>query len=161
MATIYESMAAFFKKDEWPATQIEGQTAMSMNFQGQNGRWGCLARVDQEKELVLFYSYCPVKAPEDKRPILADFLTRANYGLYIGNFEMDYNDGEIRYKTSVDVEGNKSTEEGEAEPVQLTFALMKRLVYDNVGVMDKYMPGIMAVIYGGASPTEAIAKVEG
>jgi hypothetical protein len=172
MGKIYDSMAEFFKKDDWPATQIEGQTAMSMNFQGQNGRWGCLARADEEKELVLFYSYCPIKAPEDKRPILADFLTRANYGLYIGNFEMDYNDGEIRYKTSIDVEGNKSIDEvpgadGKTlekkgdEPVQLSFALMKRLVYDNVGVMDKYMPGVMAVVYGGASPTEAIAKVEG
>lgn len=170
--SIYDSMAAFFKKDDWPATQVEGQTAMSMNFQGQNGRWGCLARVDQEKELVLFYSYCPVKAPEDKRPILADFLTRANYGLYIGNFEMDFNDGEVRYKTSIDVEGNIGTDPADkpaegAEPappsteqVQLTFPLMKRLVYNNVGVMDKYMPGIMAVVYGGASPTEAIAKVE-
>ena len=178
MGKIYDAMANFFKKDDWPATQVEGQTAMSMNFQGQNGRWGCLGRVDEDKQLVLFYSYCPIKAPEDKRPILADFLTRANYGLYVGNFELDYNDGEIRYKTSIDVEGNKSIEEEapagstptngaksaeavtEQSPVELSFALMKRLVYNNVGVMDKYMPGIMAVVYGGASPTEAIAKVE-
>ena len=96
MGKIYDAMANFFKKDDWPATQVEGQTAMSMNFQGQNGRWGCLGRVDEEKQLVLFYSYCPIKAPEDKRPILADFLTRANYGLYVGNFEMDFNDGEVR-----------------------------------------------------------------
>ncbi|HST05674.1 MAG TPA: YbjN domain-containing protein [Chloroflexia bacterium] len=204
MGKIYDAMANFFKKDDWPATQVEGQTAMSMNFQGQNGRWGCLGRVDEEKQLVLFYSYCPIKAPEEKRPILADFLTRANYGLYVGNFEMDYNDGEIRYKTSLDVEGNKSIEEAAPvgstdstdntatngangttgatgatgdttatgpssangtpapanEPVELSFALMKRMVYDNVGVMDKYLPGIMSVVYGGASPTEAIAKIE-
>jgi hypothetical protein len=150
MGAIYDVMEDFFKKDEWPATKLENQPAMSMNFQGQNGRWSCYARVEEEKEIVLFYSYCPMKAPEDKRPILGDFLTRANYGLYIGNFEMDYNDGEVRFKTSVDVEGD-----------ELSFALMKRLVYDNVGVMDKYLPGVMAVIYGGASPTEAIAKVEG
>jgi hypothetical protein len=30
-----------------------------------------------------------------------------------------------------------------------------------VSIMDKYLPGIMAVIYGGSSPTEAIALVEG
>jgi hypothetical protein len=161
MGAIYDAMEAFFKKDEWPANKIENQAAMSMNFQGQNGRWSCYARVEEEKQIVLFYSYCPMKAPEDKRPILADFLTRANYGLYIGNFEMDYNDGEVRFKTSLDVEGNKSVEEGAKDPVELSFALMKRVVYDNVGVMDKYLPGVMAVIYGGASPTEAIAKVEG
>lgn len=149
MGAIYDAMVDFFKKDEWPAVPIEGQTAMTMNFQGQNGRWGCVGRVEEEKEIILFYSYCPMKAPEDKRPIMADFLTRANYGLYIGNFEMDYNDGEIRFKTSIDVEGDR-----------LSFDLMKRLVYDNVGVMDKYLPGIMTIIYGGASPTEAIAKVE-
>ena len=93
--------------------------------------------------------------------LLADFLTGANYGLYIGNFEMDFNDGEVRFKTSIDVEGNKSVAEEGKEPAELSFALMKRMVYDNVGVMDKYLPGVMSVIYGGASPTEAIAKVEG
>lgn len=30
----------------------------------------------------------------------AEFLTRANYGLVFGNFEMDMHDGEIRYKPS-------------------------------------------------------------
>jgi hypothetical protein len=161
MGAIFDAMESFFKKDDWPANKIENQEAMSMNFQGTNGRWSCYARVEQEKQIVLFYSYCPMKAPEDKRPILADFLTRANYGIYIGNFEMDFNDGEVRFKTSIDVEGNKSVEEGAKDPVELSSALMKRVVYDNVGVMDKYLPGVMSVIYGGASPTEAIAKVEG
>ena len=78
-----------------------------------------------------------------------NFLTRANYGLLIGNFEMDYNDGEVRYKTSIDVEGDR-----------LSKALVKRLVYDNLAVMDRYLPGVLSVIYGGASPTEAIAQVE-
>src|SRR4051794_34043310 len=160
MGAIFDVMEEFFKTDDWPATKLENQPAMSMNFQGSNGRWSCYARVEEEKQIVLFYSYCPMKAPEDKRPILGDFLTRANYGLYIGNFEMDYNDGEVRFKTSIDVEGNKSVEEGATDPVELSFALMKRVVYDNVGVMDKYLPGIMSVIYGGASPTEAIAQVE-
>jgi hypothetical protein len=90
-----------------------------------------------------------VKVPEDKRLIMADFLTRANYGLYIGNFEMDFNDGEVRYKTSIDVEGT-----------ELNTALITRVVYDNLAVMDRYLPGIMSVVFGGASPTEAIAQVE-
>lgn len=146
---LFDAMWAFFQKDEWPTIRVEGQTAATANFQGQNGRWGVLARSDEDKELLLFYSYCPIKIDEAKRPIIADFITRANYGLYVGNFEMDFNDGEVRYKTSVDVEGS--------EP---TFDLIKRLVYNNVGVMDRYLPGIMAVNYGGDSPQAAIAKVE-
>jgi hypothetical protein len=42
----------------------------------------------------------------------------------------------------------------------LSSALSKRLVYTNVLMMDKYLPGIMAVIYGGVSPEQAIAQVE-
>ena len=56
------------------------------------------------------------------------FLIRANYGMMIGNFEMDFTDGEIHYKTSIDVEGDK-----------LSSALIKRLVYANVMMMDEYL----------------------
>ncbi len=68
---------------------------------------------------------------------IAEFITRANYGLVIGNFELDFSDGELRYKTAIDVEDDN-----------LSFALIKQMVYANVIIMDKYLPGIMAVIEG-------------
>ena len=37
---------------------------------------------------------------------IAEFLTRTNYSMIIGNFELDFADGEIRYKTSIDVQGD-------------------------------------------------------
>ena len=150
MGAILDALTTFFKEENWAFSQVEGKPVLWMDFPGRNGRWTCFAREDEEKQIFLFHSYLPVKAPEDKRPVLADFLTRANYGLYIGNFEMDFNDGEVRYKTSIDVEGT-----------ELNHALIKGAVYANVAIMDKYLPGIMSVIYGGSSPTEAIALVEG
>lgn len=150
MGAILDALMTFFREDDWSFSQIEDKPVLWMDFAGKNGRWTCFAREDEQKQIFLFHSYLPVKAPAEKRPLLADFLTRANYGLYIGNFEMDYNDGEVRYKTSLDVENTT-----------LNNALIKGLVYANVAIMDKYLPGIMSVIYGGASPTEAIALVEG
>ena len=67
----------------------------------------------------------------------------------MGNFEMDYSDGEIRFKTSIDVSGDR-----------ITFALLRQLIYTNVLTMDQYLPSIMAVIYGNATPEEAIAQIE-
>jgi hypothetical protein len=98
----------------------------------------------------VFYSVLDTNVPPDKRSAVAEFLTRANYGVYIGNFEMDYSDGEVRYKTSITVKGDR-----------LTPALVKNLVYINVIMMDEYFPGIMSVIYAGVSPADAIAKTEG
>lgn len=149
MGAIYDAAIQFFKEEEWVFVEIEGKPALSLNYAGKSGTWSCFAKAEEDKEMLLFYSYCPMKVPENKRPLVGDYLTRANYGLLIGNFEMDYNDGEVRYKTSIDVEGD-----------QLSKALVKRLVYDNLAVMDRYLPGVLSVIYGGASPTEAIAQAE-
>ncbi len=149
MGAIFDAMVDFFRADNWSFSQVEGKPVLWMDFAGKNGRWTCFAREDEERQIFLFHSYLPVKAPEDKRPVLADMLTRANYGLYIGNFELDFNDGEVRFKTSLDVENDR-----------LSHALTKGAVYANVSIMDKYLPGIMSVIYGGASPTEAIAQIE-
>ncbi|NEQ30985.1 MAG: YbjN domain-containing protein [Leptolyngbya sp. SIO4C5] len=67
----------------------------------------------------------------------------------VGNFELDFSDGEIRYKTSLDVEGDR-----------LSQASIKQLVYTNVFTMDRYLPGIEAVIKYGTNAEAAIALVE-
>jgi hypothetical protein len=81
---------------------------------------------------------------------MAEFITRANYGMRIGNFEMDFSDGELRYKSSIDVEDDR-----------LSSPLVKHMIYPNVLMMDKYLPGIMAIIYAGKSPQQAVEEIEG
>lgn len=90
-----------------------------------------------------------MNAPPAKRPAIAEFITRANYGLPNGNFEMDFEDGEIRFKTSMDT-----------EDIELTDAMVRNLVYANVLAMDQYLPGIMNVIYSDMSPDAAINRIE-
>jgi hypothetical protein len=89
--------------------QLGNQPILQMTFQGKNGKWTCYAQVHEEQPIFFFFSVCPVNVPEDKRLSMADFLTRANYGLKVGNFEMDFSDGEIRYKTSINVENDQLT----------------------------------------------------
>ncbi|MBD2356006.1 YbjN domain-containing protein [Tolypothrix sp. FACHB-123] len=139
----------FFKADEWAFMEIPGQPALQLPFQGENGKWNCYARARSEQKQFVFYSICPVNAPENKLLSIAEFITRANSGMIVGNFELDFNDGEISYKTSIDVEGDR-----------LSFALIKRVVYANVAMMDEYLPGIMSIIYSNVTPVDAIAKIE-
>jgi hypothetical protein len=140
---------AFFTEDDWSFTRVEGETALRLGFEGDNGEWNCYAQVDEEGEQIMFYSIWGDRVPEDRRLTMAEFLTRANYGLIVGNFEMDFGDGEIRYKTSLDIEGGT-----------LTSSLIKRIVYPNVLMMDKYLPGIKAVMKGEQTPEDAIAQIE-
>jgi hypothetical protein len=145
----FEEIVNFFEEDGWSFVQIEGEPLLQMVFQGENGKWTCYAKARDDQEQFVFYSVCPVNAPDSKRLAVAEFLTRANSGMIIGNFEMDFEDGEIRYKTSIDFEDDS-----------LSSALIKRLVYANVMMMDAYLPGMMSVIYGDVTPVDAIAQIE-
>jgi hypothetical protein len=147
-AGIYSALIDFFTQDDWTFSKIPGELALQIPYQGQNATWNCYAKAREEQQQFIFYSISPIAAPEDKRMAIAHFLTLANYGTLIGNFELDFNDGEIRYKTSIDVEGDR-----------LTPALIKRLVYTNVAMMDEYLPGIEAVL-AGEKPEQAIRLVE-
>lgn len=146
---VLEAVAAFLTDDDWRFQQIEDKTILTMGFKGEGGSWRCYAQAKEQEKRFVFYSVMESSAPPEKRQAVAEFITRANYGLIIGNFEMDFSDGEIRYKTSIDIEG------GELAP-----QMIKSLIYANVLTMDRYFPGIMSVIYAGTDPAEAIDRVE-
>jgi hypothetical protein len=147
---ISETVIHFFADENWPYMPIESEPILRVPFKGEHGQWMCYAQAREEQQQFVFYSVCPTSVPDDKRVAMAEFVARANYGLIIGNFEMDFRDGELRYKTSIDVEGD-----------ELTSPLVRSLVYANVAMMDQYLPGILAVLYGGTTPEDAIAQIEG
>lgn len=145
-------VAAFFTEDGWSFEQMPERPILRLPFQGKGGRWNCYAqiRVTHDVEQILFYSVLPLNVPDDKLSAIAEFITRANYGMALGNFELDFNDGEVRYKTSIDV-----------TDTEITSSLLRPLIYTNVLMMDKYMSGLMAVVYADMSPAEAVKQIEG
>jgi hypothetical protein len=147
---IFEAMVNFFQQENWQFQEVPENQSLNLGFQEKNGQYECYAIARNEQQQMVFYSIIPVQAPENKRSAVAEFITRANYGIIIGNFELDFTDGEIRYKTSIDVDGNG-----------LNFNLIQNLVYANVTMMDEYLPGIIAVIENDVSPEEAIKQLEG
>jgi hypothetical protein len=150
MGRILQAIEQFLQEDDWPHSLLEDRPIYKTGFEGKNGQFTCYAQERTEQQQFVFYSVFPVRAPDDRLNEVAEFITRANYGMIIGNFELDYADGEVRYKTSVDV-----------EDVDLVEPLIRHLMYANVLTMDKYFPGLMRVLYAGISPADAVGEVEG
>ncbi len=148
--SIFTAITNFFESDEWQFVNIPEASTLRLLFRGENGQWTCYAKAREQQQQFAFYSVSPINAPENKRLPIIEFITRANYGMIMGNFEFDFMTGEIRYKTSIDVEGDN-----------LSFALIKQMVYANVMMMDEYLPGIMAVIEAEVEVKEAILQIEG
>ena len=140
MGRILDAVGRFLDQDDWPHNLIDGRAVYKTGFEGKNGQFTCYAQERTEQDQFVFYSVFPVRAPENRIPDVAEFVNRANYGMIIGNFELDYNDGEIRYKTSVDV-----------EEVDIVEPLIRHLIYANVLTMDKYFP---CLLYTSPSPRD-------
>jgi hypothetical protein len=134
-STIFDAILSFFLEEDWQYTKIKGETLLHLIFQGRNSKWDCYAKAREKEKQMIFYSICPMKVPASQRLAMAELLTIVNYGIIIGNFEMNFANGEISYKTSIDVEGDR-----------LSFALIKKLVYTNVTVMDEYLSEIISAI---------------
>ena len=128
---------------------IAGETKFMLPFGGGSANYVSYLRIDEERCFVLFYAMCPLVASENRRQAMAEFITRANYGLSIGNFELDLADGEIRFKAALDVEGSHLNE-----------ALLGPLVFASTHTMDRYLPGIIEVLYQDGEPAQVIDAIE-
>ena len=149
--TLYETVKEVFVQDDWvffEAGQKKG--LIQLTYQGKSSKWVCYAQVEEEQQLFLFYSIFPFRVEKKRIQAVSDFLNRANYGLKIGNFELDLDDGEIRYKTSVDFEGSTPST-----------AIISNLVYANLWTMDRYAKGILDVSVGYEDAEKTVREIEG
>ncbi len=146
---IFDKVVAFFQDDGWEFTQLEDEPIIRMEYEGEHGKWRCYAHVIDERQRFVFLSSLANFVPKLMRLEAAEYLTRANFGMEVGNFEMDFSDGTVRYRTSVDIEGG-----------DLTTMMIKNLAYVNIAVMDQYLPGLRKVVNDGMEPEKAIEEVE-
>jgi hypothetical protein len=91
-------------------------------------------------------SVFPLNAPEPRRGAAAELLTRMNWALVIGAWEMDYADGEIRFKTSQPARSQTPTEEQ-----------VRDLWGINLGTFVEAWPALADVLFAERTPSEALA----
>ena len=150
MGALFDMVKTFLESDDWQFKQEDDR--LLMNFGGKNGEWPCMAYVRESAGQVLFYSLAPVDVELKHYADVLEFIARANFGMFVGNFELDVDSGTLQFRTSIDIEDDED---------KLTPHMLKSLLYQNVLTMDKYLPGLQAVLAGRSSAAEAIADAEG
>lgn len=92
----------------------------------------------------------PIVVPQDQRVRMAEALTRANYGLDYGCFEMDMSDGELNFRAEMPIF------DGEVTQNQVAC-----LVYRAWSTANDYARAFLRLMYAeDLSPAEVIAEVE-
>ena len=107
--------------------------------------------IDVHEDEFITYGICPIGADDEDPEMMAqmaEFICRANYGLKNGCFEFD-TDGEIRFKSYVD-----------CEDLLPSMAVIKNSIFCTSTMIKHYAPGIIDIIFGGATARDAYAKCE-
>ena len=149
MHPIGQAIETLFQRENWKITKRDDHS-YTFGFRGENNRYDFFALIGERNNTLCVYSVLPMQSPENKLAEIAEFLHRANYGMIIGNFELDFRDGEIRYKVSIDFQENAVNPDDINEMIDCALAMS-----------DRYIPGIGGVVFGGQSVKDAIEMVEG
>jgi len=148
---MYQSIINFLKSKEWVYQEVEDKKIIHFGISANNGNIDCVADVRTDKKQFIFLSYCTVQAFQNKIQQVSELISRINYSLVIGDFELNYETGKIRFKTSLYYD----------DTFPIPVSLVENTIITNLYMMDKYVPGIMAVLYGSISPVEALAEIDG
>lgn len=127
----------FFHEHEWVYEELN-PTLWRLTIEGDADTWIVLVQLNTEDQLCSVYSIFPEEVEaEEKRPAVAAYLMGVNCDLALGSWEMDLGDGEIRFRTSLDYEGD-----------ELTTALFTQLMMMNIHAAEAEFEAIRAQITG-------------
>ena len=104
---------------------------------------------EDDYTVVAICPVCPAASDSAALAAMAEFVCRANYGLKNGNFEMDFRDGELRYKCFVDCDEQIPSQSVVRDSISVPAAMMKR-----------YASGIINVLYKGVDVESAVEECE-
>jgi hypothetical protein len=145
---VKEIVTDYLTSIEWKYT-LDQRDTIRFGVSLDSMKVDCVLDIREQSDILLFYTVLPVMVPENFRLKVSEFVTRANYGLRIGNLEMDFKDGEVRYKTYANTNG-----------ACINTDIVRHLIHANIQTFEKYADGVLKVIYSELTPEEAIDLVE-
>jgi len=135
MNCIAQTIETLFKRENWNFRTID-ERRYTLNFRGKNSSYNFFAVIGETHNTLCICAILPIQAPANKLDKVAELLHRTNYGLLIGNWGLDFNDGEINYKICVDFH------DFQPSPDYIDNMINQVLV-----MVDHYFPDIGAVIF--------------
>lgn len=146
---LYEKMKAVIEAEGLPGQEAKEFSGVRLAFVGKNGRFFCFARAEASHSRVTFYSIAPFIVSEQRRADMALLLCRIHFGLPQGCFELDLEDGELRFRV-----GLRFADEAGDE------RMIRQSLWACVAGMDRYLPALVSLSEQGLAPEQAMALLQ-
>ncbi|MDE6833078.1 MAG: YbjN domain-containing protein [Ruminococcus sp.] len=144
---IAEAIKNILTQDEmnFDFNSAKGMFKFNANISGKITRLSYVIAVRKRDFIV--YAMCPVKADSEDSKLMAEmseFLTRVNYNLINGNFEMSYKNGNIDFKM-FHYCGNTIPDD----------SILKICILISMKAFQKYSKGILGIASGTMTGEQA------
>jgi hypothetical protein len=148
MSAAYEELLNLLNEREIGYSTSDDQSVRT-DLRGDVAAYRIVARVEVDCHLFQVFGYSPLRVPRGCRQAVAEAITRANYGLRLGKFELDLDDGELRFQIAQILIADTVGEE-----------VIDRMIGAAINMLDMYLPAFLSVIYANESPKDVIERVE-
>ena len=105
--------------------------------------------LDADRDWLISLGVNAARVPESRRPVVAEFVARINQNYIVGGFDLDFADGELRYRIGHVL--------GDEDP---PYPLVERFVGYTVSAWNRWHVALMSVAYGAVTPEAAIARMQ-
>ena len=114
------------------------------------GVFDCYINVHEDQNLIEVISHFPLKIMENKRQEIGLHLHEINKKLFFGNFEFDFDTGEIRVKTYMLTENI----------IEKSFMNFSTIFQRNHQIIDEFIPGCLEISYGNVDSSLVISTLK-
>ncbi len=150
MGAGFSDIVSYFEQ-EHPGfhTVDKARTAVTQQVRGENDVFSVVVVWQEDAQRISFWVREIMRLPEGKRISACVLMNMINWGLALGDFEMDMHDGELMVNLTFDVE------DGTLGSRQIATHLMAV-----IEIADLYYPAFQKLVWADMSPEEALASVE-
>lgn len=149
MKNVIEKIKSFLEKNEWKYQFDEEDNLFVFGLNMENVLGTLKIYLPIKRDNYTVYIILNSKVEEKYYNLAGEFLHRANYGLKNGNFEMDFRDGEVRYKAFVNLKNIDISEE-----------IVEESILVGAAMINRYGKGLLKVMLGEGKPKECIEECE-
>ncbi|MBM4345512.1 MAG: YbjN domain-containing protein [Deltaproteobacteria bacterium] len=154
--TCFDTVVAFLKADDWPFEADDESGTVTTGYSGDNGDYEVVLEAKNEASMFAVHVDLPVEHQadnnDDDAPAafgeLVEMVLKLNCGLAVGSFDLDIDDGSLRFRIGVLV--------GDAAPSP---ALVRDQIYAAVTSADLYFTLLQAVAAGELTAEAALEKL--
>jgi|TARA_B110000881_G_C18585149_1_gene524302 hypothetical protein len=149
MTSLFSTVNSFLEEDGWKFESFESDGVMRALFSSDKQEWELLALVREELEQIIFYSHVTeTTTPKHRRNEMCLLLNNLNNRTVYGAFEMDIDEGEVMFRTALDL-----------VEVLPSFELIRNSLYTNLGTMERYHGALVALMKDDSITAEVAAAI--